>query len=470
MNPYAFSVLIFAIGSISMAIQILVRRKDSAGVIYFFLSLMYCAWGVGFALCISGNLSYDVSLVTIRIANAVAAYIPITWLYFCLVYTRRMSATNWKYFLLYLAPLIVSTGIFSNHLFSGLRPIVGFKYYPIAEFLCNIHISIYFVVTPIGFYQLSRSIQGLTGEERSRQIKFLMVSFLGYLGGGLSFFPAYGIAIPQYGLFLLPLYPFGKAYFMGSSGMLFDEERMAQAVHKDKLAALGILTASINHEIRSPLFVMRGAVEMGSDANQIREKVLPQIDRITGIVSRLTHFAKKGVEENAKIEAIDLKEVLADIRPLFQHQLSFQHIEYTQEIPNDLPKLFADRRYLEEILFNLILNACQALRETQNPKIVLTGSVLAERGLTPMVLSRSASRQSLSVSPPSITIAIEDNGPGIAPDQLKTIFKPFHTTKQEGTGLGLYITKQLVEKCGGKIEVESELGNGAKFIVRLNSK
>ena len=471
MNPYSFSVLVFAIGSIFMAIQILVRRRDAAGVIYFFLSTLYCVWGVGYALCISGSLSYDISLTSVRIANAVAAYIPITWLYFCLVYTRRMQAANWKYFLLYLIPVVVSAGAFSEYLFSGLRPIVGFKYYPIAEFLCNIHISIYFVVTPIGFYQLWKSIQNLSGEERSRQIKFLIVSFLGYLGGGLSFFPAYDIAIPQYGLFLLPLYPFGKAYFMGSSGLLFDEERLAQAAHKDKLAALGILTASINHEIRGPLFMLRGVIETETDINRAKEKILPQIERVTDIVSRLVHFAKKGVDEAAKMEPLDLKEVLLDIRPLFQHQLNYQHIEYAQDISANLPKVMADRRYLEEILFNLILNACQALRNISNPKIELSANVSRSTSHEPRATNLGRKRGSWSVDrgTSEIEISISDNGPGISPEQAKHIFKPFHTTKSEGTGLGLYITKQLVEKCSGKIEVRSEPGKGAKFIASFRS-
>ncbi len=457
MNSFAFSILLFSIGSIFMAIQILVRRRDNAGVIYFFLSGLYFIWGITFALMLTGNLPYDISLMLTRISNIAAAFIPVTWLYFCLVYTNRMSANKTIFFLLYLIPCGIAAVGFSDAFIPGLRSIVGFKYYAIAGFVYNFHLSIYFVITPIGFYQLWRSIQSLSGEERSRQLKFLMVSLLGYFGGGLSFFPVYDIAVPQYGLFLLPMYPFGKAYFMGSSGLLFDEERIAQAAHKDKLAALGILTASINHEIRAPLFLMRALVDTEAKGSLLQTRLSDQINRITAIVSRLTHFAKKGVEEAAKIEALDLKEVLSDICPLFQHQINYQSIEYVQNIPADLPKLMADRRYLEEILFNLILNACQALKNTPNPKIILTAS------------DRGGGRQSSGYGPSEIEISISDNGPGISKDQLKNIFKPFHTTKQEGTGLGLYITKQLVEKCDGKIEIKAEPDSGAQFLLQFKS-
>ena len=296
---------------------------------------------------------------------------------------------------------------------------------------------------------------------------------LGFLGGSLTFPPVYGVALPQYGLWIMPLYPLFMAISIMKYGLL-TEENLVLVAHKDKLAALGVLTASINHEIRSPLFMLRGTIETSTNP-ETKAKLLCQIDRLTDIVSRVTHFAKKGVDEAAKIEALDLKEVLTDIRPLFQHQLNYQHIEYQQEIPADLPKVMADRRYLEEILFNLILNACQALKNTPDPKINLSAHAEKMSFPRPVVSivepRRESSRRSLVSSlTPAITITIEDNGPGISSEQIKHIFKPFHTTKTEGTGLGLYITKQLVEKCGGKIEVKSEIGKGAKFTVRLNSK
>ena len=129
--------------------------------------------------------------------------------------------------------------------------------------------------------------------------------------------------------------------------------------------------------------------------------------------------------------------------------MDLEKIEFAQNIPTDLPPLKVDRRHLEEILFNLIVNACQALkavpRDTAKSKIEI-----------------SAAQQN-----GHINIAISDNGPGIPSDRLKKIFEPFFTTKEEGTGLGLYIVKQLVEKNSGKIFVQSECGKGTVFSLKF---
>ncbi len=251
-------------------------------------------------------------------------------------------------------------------------------------------------------------------------------------------------------LFLLPIYPFGLAYFISAKG-LFSLEDLAEMAHKNKLADLGVITASVNHEIRGPLFLLRGTLESEIRKNHVSKesfsKMIRQIDRIADMITKLSNFSKKGVLAEVKLERLQLSEVLANIRPLLQHQLSFQHIEYHQVLPENLPDLLADRGYLEEVLFNLILNACQALKDTAQPKIELVASA------TFSALGRLA----------GVTIVINDNGPGISPAAKKNLFKPFCTTKQEGSGLGLYITKQIVEKCGGKIFFDTPPRGGASF-------
>lgn len=456
MNPYALSVLIFAICSFLIGAQVYLSRRDEIGLRYFICSVLYSGWGFGYSFSVSGNISYGEALINFRISNAAAAFIPCAWLHFCLIYVDR-KINVLKLSLLYLLPTLILFSCLSTHLIPSLRPSGGFVYYPYPGMLFYLETAIYFVLVPIAFYFLINHLKKITGEERQKLIGFISVSMAGYLGGGVTFFPVYDVQMPQYGVFLLPLYPFGLAYFMSTRGLLSLENLVAIA-HKDKLAALGIVTASMNHEIRSPLFLMRGLIETKEENSQLKEQLLSQINRVTDIVSRLTHFAKKGVDEEAKIESLDLNEVLADIRPLFQHQLNYQNIEYIQEVPKGLPKVMADRRYLEEILFNLIVNACQALKNTREPQIKLSASFFEDKRLQ---------AEAAVVSPSSIAIAIEDNGPGFADKQLKNVFKPFHTTKDEGTGLGLYITRQLVEKCGGKINMERLLSSRTQFKIYL---
>lgn len=233
----------------------------------------------------------------------------------------------------------------------------------------------------------------------------------------------------------------------------FDVDSIAQAAHKDKLAAIGTLATSINHEIRNPLYIVKGLAEshlanmkegIYSDdkkalakANEVLSKSVDQAARAMDIMKRFAMFAKQGVSQTAQPEAVQLEDIMSDILPLVSHELELDKIQLIQMIPMGIT-LNVDRRHIEEILFNLIVNACQAMKSQ---------GVEGE----------------IKISAEGASVMIEDNGPGISADDLAKIFEPFYTTKQEGTGLGLYITKQLVERNGGKISVESKLGQGTQF-------
>ncbi len=471
MNIYAYFTLCFGFTSLIVAFFVWLRLGSVLGLRYFFFSACAGIWGMIVGICMLNDVTYETALLSARISNGVATFIASGWFHFTVEFSQkkdRLSKT--MMFVLYAGSFLVLGHMFSPDFIPSLRKIDVFNYYPEAKNWVYKFFTIHFFVgVSLGFLNLFLYRRRLTVASKKSCDGLIIATMSGFAGGGFSFLTAFGFSGFHHWLLLMPLYPIVMAISMMRFD-LFSAENLAEAAHKDKLAALGMVTASMNHEIRSPLFLMRGMIETEGKDSDLGKKLLSQINRVTEIVSRLTHFAKKGVDEEAKIEAIDLKEILSDIRPLFQHQLNYQNIEYTQDIPVDLPKVLADRRYLEEILFNLILNACQALKNTPNPKITLTGSVLGtqSRGLTPMVPNLSLGSRS-SIPGPAIAIAIADNGPGIALDQQKNIFKPFHTTKSEGTGLGLYITKQLVEKCGGKIELQSELNKGAQFSVNLKA-
>jgi len=125
------------------------------------------------------------------------------------------------------------------------------------------------------------------------------------------------------------------------------------------------------------------------------------------------------------------------------HPLFYHKIKLIQDIPTDLPPIHADHIYLEEILFNLIVNATQALKGAEKGRITISAEKVDQ----------------------AVVVKIADNGSGMTSEQQQNIFKPFYTTKEEGTGLGLYITKQLVEKNGGKITVTSKPGQGTTFML-----
>jgi len=177
-----------------------------------------------------------------------------------------------------------------------------------------------------------------------------------------------------------------------------------------------------------------------------------------------------------KFEAVPIEDVLEDILPLVRYELAANNIALTRDIPKNLPDVQADRRYLEEIFFNLIVNAIQAFKEAcKSGEIKITTSVIPAKAGIQELDSRLKRSGMTKVRNPEmvqkgagqVIITIQDNGPGIPEDKLKDVFRPFYTTKAEGTGLGLYITQQLVEKIRGRISVESELGKGTIFFVNL---
>jgi len=329
-----------------------------------------------------------------------------------------------------------------------VRAILSFPHYSYPGPLFHVYAVIFFIAVPFGFIQLVKKINRSMGNERKQILGFTLVTGIGFLGGSLTFLPIYGITLPLYGIFLLPIYPFGMAYFMIKE-KLFDVEEFAKAAQRDKLAAIGTLTTSINHEVRNPLYVIQGLaqsyLEKGKlDDEKTREffeKIEVQSKRATEIVHKLTSFAKQETEKEIELKKVGIQKVLDNIQPLIQYELSKHKTNLTLDIPKDLT-LTADIHFMEEIFFNLIVNASQAIKHTGRPgKISITAR---DSGV-------------------GVRVTVSDDGPGIPEDKISQVFTPFYTTKEEGTGLGLYITKQLVEKNKGRIFVESKIDEGTTF-------
>ena len=464
MNPYNFSLLFFSFCTFFISLLIWLKRQDDVGRRYFIFSLIVTVWGTNFAILISQSISYQLGLSASRILNAAAVLIPVTWFHFTLIFTGRKNAYKKLLRILYLLAIILDCFAFTDWFIPGLKPVLSFVYYTRPGQLFHIYVIMFFMVVPLGFTQLIQRAKRIEGVERLQLKGFILATLSGFVGGSLTFLPAYDIFLPQYGLFLLPIYPFVMAYFMIRKH-LFNEEEMVQAAHRDKLVAIGTLAASINHEIRNPLYVIQGLAE--SHLTNLKEEMFPtkeqaleksrevlmksaaQAHRAMEIMKRFAAFAKQGINESIEVKGIKVDKMLEDILPLVRHELTLDKIEFLQEIPEDLPPLYGDSRHLEEILFNLIVNACQALKEKgqeiKGAKIEI--SALQENG--------------------HINLLIKDNGPGIPPKQLSRIFEPFYTTKEEGTGLGLYVTKQLVERNEGKISVKSKIGEGTTFLLKF---
>jgi signal transduction histidine kinase len=219
-----------------------------------------------------------------------------------------------------------------------------------------------------------------------------------------------------------------------------------QLVRQERLATLGQLAGSIGHELRNPLGVISNAIyflKMAQpDASEKVKEYLAMIEsesRISDkIVTDLLDFARlKSVDR----EAVNVSELVCQTLERFPAPASSKVLI---EIPADLPKIFVDPHHMIQILGNLVVNAFQALPPT-------AGWV----------------KISAACADDMVSIAVQDNGTGIAPENISKLFEPLFTTKIKGIGLGLAVSRKLAEANGGRIEVKSEAGVGSTFTVWL---
>ena len=249
-----------------------------------------------------------------------------------------------------------------------------------------------------------------------------------------------------------------------SNARLFDElsKTQAEAAQREKMAVIGTLAAGINHEICNPLGIVRGQCEMFllnyRDAlyknktqeevlkisAEVMNKVIKETDRATAITKKLSGFAKPSKKD--EMVEVHVDKELDEVVSLIGHDLQLSNIEFKKDFPQSFPAILADHKQIQEILFNIIRNAAQAI-DKKDGRIIVSG--FSQNG--------------------SAIVRIADNGSGIPPDKIGQIFNPFYTTKApgKGTGLGLFIVKQVVEKNKGTIAVESDAGIGTIFTLRF---
>jgi two-component system, NtrC family, sensor histidine kinase HydH len=223
------------------------------------------------------------------------------------------------------------------------------------------------------------------------------------------------------------------------------EEQLRRA---ERLSALGELSAILAHEIRNPLASIRGTAEIlmeeGTSAASRGEFLgilVKESDRLNRVVEDFLRMARP---DPTNKRACDLNEELANMVTLLSAEARASKVGLHLE-PSELPPFLGDGEKLRQAFMNIILNGIQA-------------SPSGGRVLVSTQLNREAG---------CIEIRFADNGPGISPQRVAEIFEPFFTTKGNGTGLGLPITKKIIEGHGGTVKVESEAGNGAVFKVSL---
>lgn len=227
--------------------------------------------------------------------------------------------------------------------------------------------------------------------------------------------------------------------------MLMEE----QLRRSEKLASLGTLSAGVAHEINNPLTgillyasILKSDKKLDPSLIPDVERVISETQRCAGIVKDLLEFSR---ESSPQKEAIGIEVILDEIVTFFHKQPDFRHIEIRKDYGSGLPDISVDPNQIRQVFMNLVINAGHAMPQGGELKISTYCSTDGKY----------------------VCAALKDSGDGIAEDNLARIFDPFFTTKSEGTGLGLSISYGIIENNGGKIAVNSRLGEGATFTVIL---
>ena len=254
----------------------------------------------------------------------------------------------------------------------------------------------------------------------------------------------------------------GTATYLVEQIYLADQRRVAM-LHKveyaNKMASIGRLAAGVAHEINNPLAIINEKAGLIKDIFSFKKEfqaeprlialmdsIIASVERCAAVTRRLLRFAR---HLEVSIQTIHLEELVREVLGFLGKEAEYRSIKVSVKVQGEIPPFESDQGKLQQIFLNIINNAFAAMEDGGHLEIAL------ER-----------------VDENSVSASFADTGHGIPEEDLKRVFEPFFTTKASkgGTGLGLSITYGLVQELGGSIQVESEVGKGTRFAVRLPLK
>jgi C4-dicarboxylate-specific signal transduction histidine kinase len=219
---------------------------------------------------------------------------------------------------------------------------------------------------------------------------------------------------------------------------------------------MGELTASIAHEVNQPLGAIVTSAAAG--ARWLATKP-PQMDKARRALERIANDGKRAAEVIRRIRAlmkrqaprkewVDINETVREVTELAQYQLRRSEILVETRLGHDLPLVRCDRVQLQQVLLNLIINGIEAMNGIKGR-------------------SRELTLASISVGPDAVFVEVRDTGAGLDPDHVPHLFEPFYTTKAEGLGIGLSISRSILEAHGGRLTVATNAPYGTVFSFSL---
>lgn len=231
---------------------------------------------------------------------------------------------------------------------------------------------------------------------------------------------------------------------------LSERRRLETIAQNEKLAAFGQLSAGVAHELGNPLSIISSSLQYlqqrlaqaNDPASDFAMTALQNVDRMHALIRSLLDFTGP---PKLRFQQTDLQQVISEVLRFTASEFARRGIVVTTAIDDNLPKIWVDASAIKQILLNLVKNSLDALLQK--------GNILEIRGR-----ARSAENR--------IFIEVMNNGPPIAAEMLDELFRPFSTNKDEGTGLGLYLSKQLAKDHNGDLEAHNLL-DGVQFTLTL---
>ncbi len=236
------------------------------------------------------------------------------------------------------------------------------------------------------------------------------------------------------------------------AGRVIERRKLEEKLnHAERLAGLGKMVASVSHEIKNPLGIVRSTAEIlekrlknvAPGNEHLASIIIEETSRLDRIVREFLDFARP---QKLNMAAVSIAQILRKTIVHMQPELDQSKITISDKIEDNCPEIVADHERLYQVFLNIFVNAIQAMPE---------GGVL-----TVVVKEKSGPKAKLSIS-------ISDSGIGMSEPVIEQIFIPFFTNKIRGTGLGMAIVKNIIDFHGGKIWVDSKEGEGASFTMEL---